>query len=252
MRALILAESIKLRRHVAVWFAVGAPVMAVGLFLIVLFGQATPAKMSPDAIWRVLSRAGWSWWLMVFLPLLTVIEAAALANLEHDGRQWKQLFTSPVARWRIYGVKLLFCAGLGLVATVVFCAGLIGDVLILNLFVRLDLAMHIPWVDLVAQIGRAFLACLPMVALQSWISLRYRGFVVPVGGGLALMLIGLFLAPIRAFQIRYWYPWMLPNFTVLRPDSRLEDIQIAVAVGCVLGLLAGVVVCWDLARRENG
>ena len=251
MRALLMAEAIKIRRHSATWFAVAAPVVAVGLFLITLFGQSPTPKMSPDAIWRALMRGGWTWWLAVFLPLLIALEAAALANLEHEAQQWKQLFAGPVPRWQEYAVKLLFCGGLVAASTLAFGVGLVADVLILDLFNRLNLVTHVPWADLAAQAGRAVLASLPMIAIQNWISLRYRGFAVSAGAGLALLLTGAFLAPVRPFHTKFWYPWTLPSFTVLTLESQVEDIHTAVVVGCVAGVVACAVVCWELARKRE-
>src|ERR1700719_537254 len=95
-RALIRAESIKLRRSMAVVAPVAASALAVLLQCVhlssMIGGPPNPDWMSPDIVWVDLLRGGWDVWLVLILPMLIFFEAASLATLEHSGNHWKQLF----------------------------------------------------------------------------------------------------------------------------------------------------------------
>ena len=252
MQALLRAESIKIRRHAAVWLPVLAPAVAVGLCFIALAGQEAPPKLSPDAIWRALTRNAWALWLAVFMPMLIAFEAAALVNLEHDGKQWKQLFALPVARSQVYATKMLLCLALVGASVAAFAIGLIADVLIIGVIHQLPLIATIPWVDILGQAARAIAASAsPMIVLQLWFSVRRRGFATPVGWGIGALLLGAFLSPIEFFHSKLWYPWTLPVNTLGGRDVHAMQMAVPVMIGCFGGVPAGVAACWDLARRSE-
>src|SRR5207244_2815052 len=108
--------------------------------------------------------------------------------------------------------KVLFCFGLVCGSTGAFALGLILNGALLDLIYGRGLMLRVPWNDFAAQMGRAAVTIAPMVCLQTWASIRYRGFPIPVGSGLAALVVGAFLAPLEALHSRVWYPWTLPMF----------------------------------------
>ncbi len=253
--ALAVAESTKLRRTLGPWLVGVLPALAVVLTAIQLFSRDYP---SGRLSWQPIVADGFALWLIFFMPMLILFEAASLANLEHDGKQWKQLFAFPVPRWTIYATKMVFCALLTGASLVAFALGFLGDVLLFSAFSGLHFSSSVPWLSIARIIAQAFVSSWLMIAIQTWLSVRVSGFAVPVGAGFAALVIGLMLSSIRGFvrdAIRLCYPWIIPLNTVslsLRPD--LGDLRKALPalIGSVGGVLFGAWACWDLARRREG
>jgi len=250
--ALVRAEAIKLRRTSIPTMAVIAAILASVTELVNLLdsGGGPPDLRPPAVIWQNLLQGHWALWLVFFVPMLIALEAASLANLEHSGNQWKQLFTCPLPRWTIYATKMLFCGALVSAGFVVSALGFIVDGLIFSGLHGLHLASAIPWFAIAALTGKAALACWLPVVIQSWLSARFSGFGIPIGIAFAALLFGFMMIGERLNAIVSWYPWMLPFGTQGRANHP-DNTVLPVVFGCVGGIVAGIFACRDLARRRD-
>lgn len=248
--ALITTEAIKLRRSVPLLMALLAPLLAILLELAAVFGRFAPPLGNSEAKWRALLSSGWGAWMGLCLPVLIAFEAACLAGVEHAGKHWKQLFAFPIPRWSFYATKMLFCGALAWIGILIAVPGYICDVLIYSAVNGLGLASSIPWPEILSAAGKACLASCLLIAIQTWISARISGIAMPVGIGLAALMIGFMLRPIGDGKIAAWYPSMLPIATLATNNPRdLHDTLLPAVFGLFGGILAGALVCWDLARR---
>lgn len=188
--ALLSTEAFKLRRTLGLRMTAAAPVFAILLELPMLFNRRAFPVGDASTVWRSLYRGGWLFWIGFFVPVLVAFEAASLANVEHRGKQWKQLFASPIPRWSVYAVKMLFCGLLVGASFAIVVPGLVGDVLIYSAANGYRMAPAIPWSEVVDWAGRAWLASWLVVVLQSWLSVRFTGIAPPVGIALAGLVLG--------------------------------------------------------------
>jgi hypothetical protein len=248
--ALVGAEAIKLRRTVALWLAVGAPALAILLELSALFNRFSPPRGDAGVVWRILLQGGWLTWLGFCLPMLISFEAACLANVEHSGKHWKQIFAFPIPRWSVFATKMSFCGLLAWGSILVGVLGFVGDVLIYSHAGGLHLASVIPWSEILHTAGKAYMASCLLVVIQTWISARFPGIAAPVGIGFAALSVGLVVSSVRDGVITRWYPWTLPLSTIGLPGVSHSTVIPAV-LGCVGGVAFGALACWDLARRDE-
>jgi hypothetical protein len=249
--ALLGTEAIKLRRSVPLLLAVLAPMLAIVLELAVVFDRLSPPFGSAAAQWRALLQSGWAW-MALCLPVLIAFEAACLANLEHSGKQWKQLFAFPIPRWSFYATKMMFCGLLAWIGMLIAVPGYIGDVLIYSAVHGLGLWSSIPWLEILSTAGKACLASCLLIAIQTWISARLSGIAMPVGIALAALIVGLTLLPFANGKIAAWYPSTLPLAALPTNNPRaLYNPMSAVLFGFFGGILAGSFACRDLARRHQ-
>jgi hypothetical protein len=254
--ALIGTEAIKLRRSVPLLLALVAPALAIALELAAVFGRIAPPFGNAAAKWHALLLGGWAAWTGLCLPVLIAFEAACLANLEHAGKHWKQLFAYPIPRWSVYAVKMLFCGLLAWIGMLIAVPGLIGGVLIYSGVHGLGLASSIPWLEIFSTAGRACLASCLLIAIQTWISVRLPGIAMPVGIGLAGLVVGLMLFPLNdtlaSWSPASWWPWMLSLRSLPTNNPRdLHNPLLPVVFGFAGGILAGACACWDLTRRRQ-
>src|SRR4051812_8426624 len=106
----IYAETLKMKRTLALKIVVLAPVGVVVLTLFVA-SQApySTLRVGSRAIdpWRALSRLNFQFWGLLMLPMYIALQTALMAGLDHADNQWKALFARPVPRWNTYVAKLL-------------------------------------------------------------------------------------------------------------------------------------------------
>jgi hypothetical protein len=200
-------------------------------------------------LWRDLLTFGWIMWLGLFTPALIVFEAICLANMEHSSKQWKQLFALPIPRWRVFGVKMLFCALLLGASFFAFTVTSVGAVLMFSGARGLNLASAIPWREILLTAIRGYVAGWLLIVVHTWLSVRFPGFAVPAGIAFAALLIGVLLQGLSQSLFGWWYPWTLP--ISVRPNG-LYDSRNTLApalFGAFAGLLLAPLASWDLGRR---
>jgi hypothetical protein len=248
--ALISSEAIKARRSAPMRLAIGAPALLFFLEILTMFSRGQINQTDPARLWSDLLSFGWIAWLGLFTPALIALEAVCLINVEHSGKHWKQLFVLPIPRWRVFGVKMLFCGLLLAASFLVFTVTSVGAVLMFSGARGLNLSRAIPWLEIAATAVRAYVACWLLIVVHTWISVRFPGFAVPAGVGFTAMLVGLLLVNLNRDIFGWWYPWTLP--LAVRPES-LNDSHSTLApalFGAFAGFVLAPLASWDLGRRE--
>jgi lantibiotic transport system permease protein len=247
--SLIAAEAIKLRRSAPLRLAIAAPALLFLLELLTLFSRRQINLTDPTRLWRDLLSFGWIMWLGLFTPALIAFEAICLANIEHAGKHWKQLFALPVPRWRIFAVKMFFCAALLALSFVVFTVTSVSAVLMFSSSRGLNLAHSTPWLEILLTAVRAYAACWLLIVVHTWLSVRFPGFALPAGVGFAAMLLGYMLVSSARDIFGWWYPWTLP--INVRPEGLYDshNTLLPALFGAFAGLLLAPLASWDLGRR---
>ncbi len=250
MWTLLTTEAIKVRRSAALRLAISAPVLLFLLELLTLFGRHTVNVTNPKALWTDLLTFSWIMWLGLFTPALVTAETICLANLEHAGRHWKQLFALPIPRWRIPAAKMLFCAILLSGSFALFVITAVAAVLIFSEVRGLNLAASGPWAETLLTTLRAFMACGLLIVVHTWISIRYPGFAVSAGVAFAAVMVGYLLLNV-SYVYGWWYPWTLP--LRVRPEGLFDphNTWVPAIFGAVGGLALAPLAFWDLGRQQD-
>ena len=183
-RALLSTEITKLKHTSTLWSSLIFPALILMLPMINLIGEYTVwTPRSPRPLldeWNTAIRPWWTIWTAA-LPLLIAMQTAGLANLEHEGRHWKQLYTLPIPRWSIFAAKIVVCGLLVGVNFLIFGVGVLGLGLLRSGLFHLNMASEIPWSMILRLAGRAYLASSAVIAIQMWLGMRVSGFAIPLG-----------------------------------------------------------------------
>ncbi|MEO8451507.1 MAG: ABC transporter permease [Gemmatimonadota bacterium] len=186
----LASERLKLRRSLASWL-----ILAGGLFVpvIVLAARlrrpsALPALYRSPDFWEKHWTQSWESMSILILPMMVILIAALVAQLEYRNNTWKQVHTSPQPLATIFLAKLMMIlvmlVQLFVVLNVgVFLSGALPALLVKN---SAAFAPPIPYALFAKRNLHFFIDCLPVVALQYLLSLQFKNFMVPVGVGLAL------------------------------------------------------------------
>jgi ABC-2 type transport system permease protein len=249
-------EALKLRRTLALWAALLVPLLVVAMTTALNLSRETGPRVAggPAAPWdSLMLNLVLFLWCLIGLPLFVALETALLAGLEHRENTWKHLFALPIPRWTIYVAKLLVGAGLVCVSSLVLAAGIgVEGLILLSFRPGQGLTQPIPW-DLILFRSFSFTAAaLLMLAIQTWVAIRWRNFVVPVGLGIAGTVAGLVLGiSARTAEFASFFPWSLPYAALARDTASEHSLQIsALLIGLVGGVLVAGVGCWDVVRRD--
>lgn len=245
------SEVLKSKRTAAFYFTlVGAAAIPFILLLSILTnglpGEVRVSKNPLDALFYLSSSMNG----LVIFPLFIVLICTLLPQIEFRNATWKQVLTSPQKKEDIFVAKFL------------------NVHLLLIMFL---LASHLfTWiVVIVADISQPqynilnhafdaekvlrdnvhnYLAGLAICAIQFWIGLRSKNFIVPVAIGLVLWLVGTFLVLEYQSSIS---PYFLYSFPAIRFSKTfcpmLNQVEWTSFVSSFAFLMAGL---WDFGRRR--
>lgn len=243
------AESLKLRRTLALWMCLIAPATVVALYVLQVsftkFSNNRPPMVAADA-WFAFSQSILVLWCFLMLPLFVTLQAALLAGLEHTDNQWKHLLALPIPRRVHYLAKVLVLVGMVMAAFVLLVLLIpAGGWLLMHVQPAFGLAGMPPLTELARLAAAGFAASLLMVALQSWIAIRWRSFTVAVAAGMSATVVGFLIGQSERFG--HWYPWSMAS-QVLAGQG--QHLQFVVAAGVIGGLAATVLGLFDYLRAE--
>jgi hypothetical protein len=254
-------EAVKLRRTLALWASLLVPLAVIVMTTALNLSRSPGTRFDPD------QPNGWDslmldlvlfLWCLVGLPLFVSLETALLAGLEHRENTWKHLFALPIPRWTIYTAKLLVGVGLLCLSSLVLAVGtgLEGGI-ILALRPDLGLTRPIPWGLLLLRSFAFAPTVLLMLAVQTWVAIRWRSFTVAMGLGIGSTVVGIMLlrslrniasTPYSPF-VASVFPWSLP-YVVLARQATASLRETAFLVGIGGGLLVAALGCWEVVRRD--
>jgi pimeloyl-ACP methyl ester carboxylesterase len=240
------AEVLKLKRTLALRLIVVAPMLVALLALFIQIAAVVAGRGDLAAtLWESHKQSSLMLWSIFLMPLLITVETALLAGLEHAEKQWKHTFALPVPRYAVYFAKFGVAQALIALSTLLLCAliALTGWLVILW-YPHLAAAGPPPIGSIVAMALQCWLAAGLILSINLWIALRWPGFTVPLGAGIAGTFFALFAS---SAKIAAYYPWLLP-LDVLSGGTRA---LIAVAIGAGGGALVAILGCIDFSRREE-
>ncbi|KZS43282.1 ABC transporter permease [Paenibacillus glucanolyticus] len=229
---LCIAEGIKMKR-ICWWLTV---IQAVGLTLMTALEWYLYFRQGPDGVY-----AGFAVMYM-FLSFVMLLGATILASIvsgtEHDTHMWKHLLSLPVPRSFVYLSKAVWLIVLQAL-TALFTV--IGMTFIWLLYT----SEPIPWDMMIKQPFYAFMAAMPALALQLWLSTRFANQALPIAIGVIGAIASLFLARADALWIKA-LPWAYPALSSPFIPNHLNWITAGLSVGTLFLAIGSV----HFARRE--
>ncbi|GIP38411.1 hypothetical protein J31TS4_16910 [Paenibacillus sp. J31TS4] len=225
---ILSAELLKIRRKF-IWFLIFlGPIGVVGLQA-VNFGlryDYLVGKVYRDDLWGGLIENV----TILMVPTLFIglaILASMVAGIEHQTNSWKQTLALPVTRTQVFTGKFLLNLLLLLVSTTLVAAGTIV------LGIVLGFGTGIPYGVLLKACYYPFLAIVPFIALQNWLSVTFQNQAFPLTVGIAGMVVSM-------FSIRFgdWFPWKWP-YLINAAKEPLYSVACGLAFGLVV-LAAGL------------
>jgi hypothetical protein len=219
-----------------------------GLEFLVMWAQGEDMlEFAGGSIWLWHGKFIQTLWALLLLPLFVTLETALQAGLEHSNGTWKQLFAQPAPRWMIIATKQFSGLVLIGISQILLWGLTIGSGYLLR-YVRPDLGFDtpIPWLQILAFNMMTYLMAWLIIAIHSWVALRWGNFVVAMAAGTIATLSGVLL--VNSDYAPY-YPWAMAGLTANKYlESGIPGEQLA--LGILGGLVLFVLGNLELRRRE--
>jgi len=148
------------------------------------------------------------------LPMFIILITSLVTQTETKNNAWKQVFTSPVS-----------------ISSVILAKFVMIQVIIVSCFILFDVYMgltavlanvinpgynffssHIDMNAILMYTLKIYTATLAISAIQFWISLRFKNYILPLGIGMALLITGMI---VMNWEYIYLYPYAYPLLTFM-------------------------------------
>lgn len=210
------SEWLKTKRSLALWIVIVGSMFTPAIVTVVRLVQykQVPAIYAADDFWNSLWQSSWESMALFMLPLGVVLTTSLITQIEYKNNTWKQLHTLPLTLTTIFFSKLGVIIVLMLSFFILFNIGIFLSALVPYLLISgVPYPKNpIPWLYFLEQDLKYFVDCLPIVALQYLISLKYKNFLVPVGTGFILW-VGALAA--LSWEYSYVVPYTYCMYTYL-------------------------------------
>jgi hypothetical protein len=219
------SEWLKTKRSLAFWMVVIGGFFTPSIVIVArLFHYDLLQQIyAKEDFWNALWKNSWESMALFFLPLGAILSTSLITQIEYKNNTWKQLHTLPLSFTTIFFAKLAVILVLMLEFFALFNVGIYLSALVPYLLVSGTPypAQPIPYMFFLRENGLYFLDCLPIVALQYLISLKFKNFLVPVGLGFVFWITAL-----GALSWKYGYiiPYTYGMFNYLKDVTETRAV----------------------------
>src|SRR6187401_1660528 len=250
MNLLISLRSELLKTRTASFYLtlIGAAVGPVMYLLNVLLdeNEIDPSQKDPlNAVYKILSDMNGT----ALFPLFIILICTLLPQIEYRNNTWKQVFTSPQTKVNVFLAKFLNVHLLMLVFLIATHLFMFLTIVGIN-FIKptLNLFKHpLNGSTVLVNAANAYILLLAVCAIQFWMGLRFRNFIVPIGIGFALWLAGTIMAVQYKSDLVFYFPYSFNAFPVsTKLKSQLTQVAWTSLGYAPLFLIVGF---FDFRRR---
>jgi lantibiotic transport system permease protein len=242
------AETMKMRRTLALALAFIAPLSITLMQFGILIQRGPLSFDNSREAWLYICQSNLVMWSLVMLPLFVTLETALIAGIEHNNQTWKKLFALPVPRWMTVAAKQF--SGLLLIA--LSCLVLWALTLVMGLTLQainpdFGLSGVPPWDSLLVFSALVFLASWLIIAINTWVALNWKSFVVASAFGIIATVSGAIVINSETFG--QYYPWAIAG---LVGNQFNEGVILwpQVWIGLIGGLVALLITNLLLSRKQ--
>ena len=179
---------------------------------------------------------------LLLLPLSIGVLAVWLARIEHAENNWKYLLTLPINRTYIYIAKTIIHILLVGLSMIILYVGII-------IAGKLVSVGDIPYQTMFLKILSCWVTCLPLLAIQMILSIRFTNIGIPVGVGLAASIATIIISNSAAGR---YYFWSFPYFSLLPNNEKagsISPVYMMVFSTCVF-IIVILMGCFKFRKQE--
>ncbi|MHA4844860.1 ABC transporter permease [Flavitalea antarctica] len=219
------SELLKTKRTAAFYFTLaGAAIVPVTYLFNVAIDGISETKNDPfNAVFKLAGEMN----ALVFFPWFVILICTLMPQIEYKNNTWKQVFASPQAKATVFlskflGIHVLFIVFLLVHHLLMFIAVVATHFIMPELdILNQPLDVH----KIVVNNANIYITVLAIAAIQFWLGLRFKNFIVPIGIGLALWFAGTFMVfELQSVYSKY-FPYSFQIYSMM-PKLRPQINQV--------------------------
>lgn len=250
---LLRTELMKLKRTPAVWLTVSGAALLPCAYFIGFINHMDQMLTMTSNPWSYLFAKQWNMLAFLLLPLYAVLITSLVVQTEYKAKGWKHLLTQPVKRSTAFFSKLITILLLIICCCILFVIlSLLAGVLLNWVYPGLKFFVYSPdYPGIFLTAAKSFISLLSIIAFQYWLSLRYKNFIIPVGIGMA----GIILSGIIIHHWKYedFYLYLQPSLSLIHRPESADTFHLIKAekISLVYFFLLTLFGCMDFTRRKS-
>ncbi|MDB9806057.1 ABC transporter permease [Crocinitomicaceae bacterium] len=186
----IQAEWIKTKRTASNWLSLIGGLFIPLITTLAYFHQKITLNTLPKNGWAMHYSSSWEKMAIFLLPMGMILAGSLITQIESKNNTWKQVHATPQSFTNIFFSKFTVILFMSMKFFIYFNIGVLLSGLIPTLALEGSMPTDsFPFWDVLKLNIKIFIACVPILAFQYFLSLRFKNFLVPIGIGL-LGLIG--------------------------------------------------------------
>ena len=209
--------------------------------------------------WLRVNYTGQAIFAMFIGTPFVILLISAILSMEHQNLGFKQLYTLPNRRQNIVLYKLMIILLYLLLILSVLIIGLIAIGILLNMiFPETGFTYYkIPLIDMILSSGEYLVSVLGIIGIQFFLSIRFKGLIVPASIGILAYTIGFILTTLNNLLSLY-FPY---SYTIIVNEnspfgiSSFEIKQFAflneVHIYSIIFFLAFIILSLFTERNRN-
>jgi hypothetical protein len=244
------AELLKMKRTLALTLIFVMPLSVCFLNLAILLNGNGLSDETYD-VWEFLLRNNVGFWGVLMLPLFVTLETALVAALDHNAQSWKHVYALPIPRWSVYMAKQLINLSLiagSMIVVALATVGIAAFIQISGLLPAGRILSPVPWEALITSLSLLFLASWLMIAIHTWVSIRWQSFTVASAVGIVATVTGFLVINSETYSLVF--PWSLPLRVAGAEVMGTSEAPLSLVLGLVGGIVVALLACWDVTRRD--
>lgn len=185
-----------------------------------------------------------------FLPMFLILACTLLAQIEYKNNAWKQVFAAPQSRSQLFLAKFFNVHLLILIFIVTNQLLTLLTAVILHVLHPTIQLLHQPvnFTEIWLTVSNSYLVLLAVGAIQFWMSLRFKNFIIPIALGVSLWVIGSLLVMEGKKDWAVYFPYSFQVYTTFpKYKAQLPVARWASVSYCALFLIIGLT---DFKRKE--
>ncbi len=241
------AEFLKMKRTLTLWLVLLVPFVVCFLYFMMVFDRGEAWLDAGANPWYHFYENVLVMWIVLMYPLFITLETTLLANIEHSDKHWKHLFALPVPRAMVYAVKWSVMVIMATVSMILLIVGSVAASAALSLLKPgINFAgSPVPLMSIVVITTKAFLISWLIIAIHTWISMRFKSFAFSSAVGICASAANLLL--MNSEKYMKLFPWSM-GVTVLTEDQSF--VPYAIIIGVVGGLMVLLLGALDISRVD--
>ncbi|HEY5824485.1 MAG TPA: ABC transporter permease [Cyclobacteriaceae bacterium] len=251
------SEWMKKKRSLASWLVIigGFFTPAIVVVVRLVHYDSLPTIYANPIFWQSHWRTSWESVAIFLLPIGVIMATSLITQIEYKNNAWKQVHTAPLSLPTIFFSKLSVIVVMMLQFFVLFNIGIYLSAVIPYLVISgvPYPADAIPFLSFLKQNGLYFVDCLPIIALQYLLSLKYKNFLVPMGAGFLLWIMALG-SLVWKYGYTIPYSYVIYNYLADEPVSKAAKPELDIhllAIGYFVGITIISYILY-VTKKEKG